>query len=421
MGTETETRIRYSVAGSYIDRLMTHLPTQEWPEVKVINDEPIVLDHSFKQALWEALECCSGDSSRYVLNGACLDTRGQEGHYIVGTDGRHLFAANTFHFTLREPLIVPGRKFISWPGFMNDGSWKLRVLPAIRPQKEDPKGEPKQQGPWFQIESDRWSYLARAIDGEFPNWKQAASINTENWTRVTLQQSSIDMMLNTVPLLPGGDESDHGITLLAGNGLVLKAKGQDQTDWTSVTVPDTSVVGKAVQVSINRAYLTKALRFGLGRIEMNDPLSPVVFCNPAKTMVVMPLRMDTPPIEPAPVQEPEPSSPAPPSAVEVANNPTVERKIIMTTNSAPETTTAPERGNLRVHPRNTPRAETDSRSAFKTAIESLDRIKTDLRDVIGDLTDLGCLLKAAEKEQKSSAKEIEAVRAKLREIRSVEI
>jgi hypothetical protein len=157
IGTETETRIRYSVAGSYIDRLMTHLPTQEWPEVKVINDEPIVLDDSFKQALWEALECSSADSSGYVLDGACLDTQNQEGHSIVDTDGRHLFAAKTFHFTLPEPLIVPGRKFISWPGFMNDGPLKLRVLPAIKPQKEEPQEEPKKQRPWFQIESARWS------------------------------------------------------------------------------------------------------------------------------------------------------------------------------------------------------------------------------------------------------------------------
>jgi exonuclease VII small subunit len=87
------------------------------------------------------------------------------------------------------------------------------------------------------------------------------------------------------------------------------------------------------------------------------------------------------------------------------------------------TITAPERSNLRAHTNGTNGQEEsrDTLSAFKTALEHIDRIKTNLRDVISDLSDAVALLKTAEKEQKASAKEIEAVRAKLREIQSVEI
>ncbi len=87
------------------------------------------------------------------------------------------------------------------------------------------------------------------------------------------------------------------------------------------------------------------------------------------------------------------------------------------------TTTAPQRGNLRaVNTDNGNGAEgNENRAMFKTALEHVERVKLNLRNVIGDLAEVSSLLKTAEKEQRSSAKEIEAVRAKLREIQSVAI
>ena len=76
---------------------------------------------------------------------------------------------------------------------------------------------------------------------------------------------------------------------------------------------------------------------------------------------------------------------------------------------------APTRGNLKAH------TSEETGSAFKNALEHLDRIKTNLKQAVSDLGEVSSLLKAAEKEQKVSAKEIESFRAKLREIQSVAI
>ena len=85
----------------------------------------------------------------------------------------------------------------------------------------------------------------------------------------------------------------------------------------------------------------------------------------------------------------------------------------------------PERGPVRGHGNgNNANGQTEgeeNRSAFKTAIDQMDQIKTNLRDIMGDLGDAVSTLKAAEKEQRASAKEIQAVRAKLKEIQSVAI
>ena len=86
--------------------------------------------------------------------------------------------------------------------------------------------------------------------------------------------------------------------------------------------------------------------------------------------------------------------------------------------------TPPERGNLRANGNITNNGQQpgeEPRSPFKAALEQIDRVKGNLRDVMGDLNDTVTLLKTAEREQRVSVKEIQTVRAKLKEIQSVEI
>ena len=77
----------------------------------------MALDPHFGATLKEALQCASDDSSRPVLRGACLDVSDRKGHYVVGTNGRILFAANSFTFDLKESVIIPNSKFLLWNGF----------------------------------------------------------------------------------------------------------------------------------------------------------------------------------------------------------------------------------------------------------------------------------------------------------------
>jgi len=230
IGDKKETKIRYTVAGNSVDRVVKHFAPDEWPAVKVINQESFLLDDSFKQALREALDSASTDTSRYVLNGACLDVSDKNCHCVVGTDGRQLYYANTFHFAIPESLIVPTQKFVLWPGFQTDGPWKLRMLPAIKADPKDEKADKsKEEPPWLQIDSDHWSYVARAVDGTYPNWQQVVPNQTSGWNRVMLADASVEMMQQAVPLLPGGDTFNQTIILeFAENKLWLKGRGKDE-------------------------------------------------------------------------------------------------------------------------------------------------------------------------------------------------
>jgi len=427
IGTREETKIRYTVASQPVDRSVDQISVTEWPPVKVIDQEAFPLDDAFKQALKEAIDCASTDSSRYVLNGACLDVSAKEAHYVVGTDGRQLYAANSFRFQIPESLIVPTRKFVAWPGFLNDGPWSLRMLPAVKNDPEDKKADKsKEEPPWLQIESERWTYIARGIDGTYPNWRQVVPSETASWTRITLAPASLQTMLQAVPLLPGADTTNQTVVLESTNNLLtLRARGRDDKADTRIEVPDVQIVGKPFEVALNRIYLLRALRFELNEIRIDDSLTPLVFSKPNRTMIIMPVRMEAPaPAVTAPVENPtappnasatENAPPAPPSAAAADNQTEPERNTMSAT-----ATTIPERGNLRAHTNGNGEGE-ETRSSFKAALEHIDRIKTNLRDVISDLGEAVSLLKAAEKEQRATSKEIDSVRSKLREIQSVKL
>ena len=60
-------------------------------------------------------------------------------------------------------------------------------------------------------------------------------------------------------------------------------------------------------------------------------------------------------------------------------------------------------------------------SAVKSLVEHVEQIKENLKNVIRDLNGVIDTVKLAEKERKSSEKEIETIRTKLRQIQSVAI
>jgi histone deacetylase complex regulatory component SIN3 len=138
-------------------------------------------------------------------------------------------------------------------------------------------------------------------------------------------------------------------------------------------------------------------------------------------MIVMTLRGEGPE-KSAPSNKEKPpateTAPSTPPSAPGAKQVTEERNIMAIT---PPTMTAPERGNLRGNGHNPPQTGVETRSAFQTAIEGIDKIKVCLRDVIGDLNDAVTLLKTTERDQRAAAKEVQTVRAKLKEIQSVEI
>jgi hypothetical protein len=395
IGDAASTVIQYPVAGSDFEESVEHFPVKDWPETRVFDGDPVLLDEPFKQALEEALGCASEDASRYVLQGACLDVNDPKAHYVVGTDGRQLYAANSFTFDLQQPLIVPTRRFLTWPGFQKDGVWQLRVLP---PGTEETL--------WFEIKSDRWTYATRRVDGVYPNWKAAIPVSTGPVTKILIPESAGPMLLGAVPMLPGCREDYFRIALEVRSGqLLIKGRQNEQSPWRELPIPGCEISGADVETHLNREHFLRALRLTLREINISDALSAIVFRAEKKTLVVVPLRMSGTSATPLPASAP--------SAREVSPNPTteIERKPV-----SKETLTPPTRGNLTA---TTPAPETGA--AIDQLVEQVERIKTSLRQVLTELSQTSTLLRQAARERRLNEKEIESVRAKIRSLQSVEI
>jgi len=382
-----------------------HVPyIDDFPVVPKVEGDGIKLDQSFRDTLKQALECASEDESRIIINSVYLDVEDKQGHYLVSTNGRILFSANSFHFGLKESLILPTRKFLSWNGWWTEGE-------ALLAFKAPAKGnEPR----WIKISADQWTFTTRGVEGKFPLWKNVVPGEQVN-TRIIIPPGAIAGVLEIIARLPGEDMPNRNLALnVARNTLVLQGRSKESGTPVAVPVVEAEVEGKSVVIALNRDYLTKALRFGLNEINIIDELSPLVATNGGKRMIIMPIRLDGP-VSTKPQPQPKPAAPT-----------TTTSTATKTTPAETSTTTQPaneERNNM---PRQTTVAPVNGEhepqdSPLKQLIQQIENIRTALKNVVTDLNNALDVVKKAEKEKKHNDREIEAIREKVREIQSVSI
>jgi DNA polymerase III sliding clamp (beta) subunit (PCNA family) len=399
--------IRSFVGTMPMEESFDTIAVAEWPPAPSVPEaKPLVLDNNLKATLQQAFECASEDESRPVIMGAHLDVSAKSGHYVVATNGRHLYSANSFTLALKDSLTIPTRKFLLSADFVNDGDWSVCVRP---PEEKDPG--------YVQITSTHWRFITRLCDQKYPNWRNAVPEPAREVTRVDLAESSAATLLQLIPRLPGADMFNEPLTIKVQQGRVFVSGRVKFGKAPEIEIEGRVTGPKDNLVSLNREYFARALRFGLNRIEIEDELSIVRFVNGGRQIVVMPLRPEQ--AGPAPIAAAPPKTPinqsgaaAPPSAPP-AENPTETERKDMSAN----TMTAPQRGNLQSH--NGTNGEDNS--AFKAVVEQIESIKTKLKETLNDLNQALTLIKAAEKEKRLNEKEMDSVRTTLRSLQKVQI
>ena len=396
-------RFRTAIGTSQMEQAFPTLKPDEFPPIPTVEGKPLAMDATFRDAFREALDCCSEDGSRHVLQHVCLDPRSRDGHYVAATNGRHLYCANSFHFDLKEPVLIPDRPFLHWTKFMEDGVGQLSVKPGT-----------KKEMPWLKLQSGPWTLLTKSTDAEFPNWKQVVPTADSSLTMVHLDAGAVTTLLAGVPKLPGHDEFNRPVRLeVTKDRIIVQARAKDDTEWTQLIIEGARITGQPINIGLNRDYLLKALRFGLTTWDFTDDRSPMVFSEGGRRMVVMPLGAPKAPEDgqPAPPAATPPESSAPNS--QPINPPTEEP----TPPAQPQpTSTMPKE--TQTNPTETATPET---SPVKAVIQHIEQIKETLKGVLKEFADVMDGLKQLEKEKKASDKEMDSVREKLREIQAVRI
>ncbi len=181
-------------------------PVAEFRRVPKVNSPALQLEPEFGTALRQALACCSDNPARPLLNGACLDVTDKQFHYVIGTNGRMLFSANSFGFNLPQSVIIPDSPFLEWTGFLDEQPGLLSVEPgqAAQPAHE---GQPAQEARpgYVKLQAGPWSFITEEIPGKFPDWKQAVPRPNGNWTCVNLSSEAMRQLVLVTPNLPGGE------------------------------------------------------------------------------------------------------------------------------------------------------------------------------------------------------------------------
>jgi DNA polymerase III sliding clamp (beta) subunit (PCNA family) len=379
--------IKFALADNLGEFKVKPIPVAEFPVTPRLQGEAIPLPPELRRSIHEAMECASIDSTRYVLNGTFIDASNPKANYIVGTDGKHLYSANSFALPLKQSVIIPNNKFLGWKEFNNDGEWQL---------KADDKT--------VQISSRRWRFISKQIDGNYPNWRQTIPNPNDAKTHITLDPAKLETLIKLIQRMPCHDAEKFqtiGLEYKQSQFLLL-GKDHHNAPWTRVPVQDVKATGEEVTIFLSRRFPIKALEYGLNTISLRDQTCPLRFHHQGRQMIVMPLRTgpDTPPAAPS-IMPPPPrhvSPPAPPNP-----NPTPKPKP-MITNPTNEGTNANE-----------------PKSALEETIDLTLQIRDTFTAGLNQLRDLSLKLKLIHREQKLNTREFSTLRSTLRSLQGLKL
>ncbi len=274
---------RLKGAGSHgtVEIQSGQVPAARFPELPVFRGASVTLEPKVAGAILRAFACASTDETRMVINGALLEVTGDGGNRVVGTDGRHLYAATRFVIPgLQTPVILPAHPVWKSPILRKASRWTLRV-----------GGDASTAPRFYRIEAPGWSLTGRLTEGNYPNYHQVIPGPASFKAGAVLSERTLPGLEKLLETLPGGKSPHRPVGIRLGTKVLsILARETDEDAFGEHPVPSMEIHGDPVTVFIDRDYLAKAFRFGLNRIEIIDAVSAVKLSRDGELMIVMPVR-----------------------------------------------------------------------------------------------------------------------------------
>lgn len=385
MSGENKFLLRYAIGTQSVETPIDTLIPEEFPVIPRIKSEPIPVPDSLRESLHQAMACASTDETRYVLNGAFIDVSQKDCQQVVGTNGRQLYASNSFNLPIQRSMLIPASKFLAWKEFNNDGAWQLRI-------------DPDQERPWFQLSTRRWRYLSRQIEGNYPNYRQVIPDPKSFKTTVEINPEHLREVIPLIAQMPCADEVNQtiGLEVLRGE-IALIGRAPQAESWTRLALNHAVVTGPDVVIHLNRQFLSQGLAFGLNRIEVSDGMSPLRLSNGGRQLIVMPVRT-----------EPAHTNNIPPKSVETK-----------TTEDAPSS--EPERTQTMVAINTSNPDPVTLTGKIDEALDTIEAMQDTLKDAIGGLKEMSGKLKQIQRDHKTNDKELQGFRNTIRSLQSLKV
>lgn len=391
---QLQAHLRETRPADRVDLVPGKIPVERFPNVPRLRGTPVSLEPKVGQAILRAFACSSADETRQVLRGAFVDASGGAAHGIVGTDGKHLYASNSFRLPeLKESVILPAHKV-----------WKSPLLRAAVPWTLRVGADSASNNRWYRIDTAVWSLTGKLIEGTFPAYHQVIPEPSSFGAGLVFPERSLPELIKLIGTLPGNRPPFQtvGLRLKEGRACFL-GRESDTDSFQEHPVPAAEVRGEAATVFFNREYLSKALTFGLNRLEIIDAVSPVKLHRADELMIVMPVRCVT-------GQEPR-KRPGKAVGEGLRKPEKTPEPVVRSENGSPK------RGGEK--PRE-PEGEALA-DPIEVASRQLVQVREALKVADARLTDLVGTLRGIGRNQRQTEREIRAVRGTLRHLRRIEL
>ena len=230
----------------------------EWPsEPTTMSPMPI----EFINALHESSRTTSRESSRYALHR--LQIQGDRGD-VMASDATTLFWHNGFSFPFTETILIPAIPLFGvaeWTKSQTLSVGKTECYFVVR------------SGPWT-------AFLMIDQAGRFPDVKSVVP-NTALATTFNLDPDDAIRLRDSLPKLPGHRDDKQPITLDLAPGQPAVIRGRDETSSavSEIVLSRSLVRNGPSKVSIDRAFLMRAIQLKCLTIRVAGSDKPIVACN----------------------------------------------------------------------------------------------------------------------------------------------
>ena len=123
-------------------------------------------------------------------------------------------------------------------------------------------------GPWlYQVK------LGKEL--RFPNVAHHLQSPTSAVARLQIAPADAQFLDQSLPGLPGNDDTYRAITLDMNGQIAIRARGEDQPQPTELLLGQSERIGDPLRISTDRRYLTRALRLGFRELLFYAANAPI--------------------------------------------------------------------------------------------------------------------------------------------------